>query len=62
MADKVLPESWWKNRKIFYYKFYYKFKYLMKQLPPQKLGTKQRHKSTGSDNKMRQCVNWQGPG
>ena len=34
----------------------------MKQLPLQKLGTKQRHKSTGSDNKMRQCVNWQGPG
>ena len=37
-------------------------KYLMKQLPLHKLGRKQRHKSTGSDNKTRQCVNQQGPG
>ena len=34
----------------------------MKQLPLHKLGRKQRHKSTGSDNKTRQCVNQQGPG
>ena len=37
-------------------------KFLMKRLQLQRLGTKQRHKSIGSDNKKRWCVNWPGPG